>query len=503
MAKIENRIDFEEWLKAQPRKVVEVMAIRIALRLIPLFLGNYPIGTVREVKPLPGLLPIFRSLAVGFAAATYPDSNPIIRLVGSLAVADLKRWNESLLGLLSTLRSESNAGLPNVAAYPLNVGYATDASVHCLLYTDQNALSHVRAAASSACGNADRISTFGELSIWAAISEDAIAIENGLTTQKLVASKLWPQTIWPANLPNEFSRLWSYLRIDLGDVGQDWDVWTDWYEARLAGKKPRWKDIEIFRVTLSDEAAIATAKDIRSKNWSAVLKVHEIDWENGPAHVNALIKAKINEKRSAYWHKRRAPTIALGKMFLEMNEYVDVLAQSNKPPSQIPKPVAKSVLGQFVVQNSVELVEKIELLKEAIELRREDLESHKPNEEIDQAAWTSEHEAIIDLATRVRALEKAVEEFLNCGGSEDTIEPEAISLGNSVKAWWRRHDQEVINSGWRFTRKASKLGVIVASAGVGAMFGMGYVTAPVAIAIIGGDRLIDQMKKIKMPATKA
>ena len=55
---------------------------------------------------------------------------------------------------------------------------------------------------------------------------------------------------------------------------QGWEVWTDWYEARLAGDaaRPPNEALEVARATIPDEI-----------------------WKQGPAAVNAEIKRLIEE----------------------------------------------------------------------------------------------------------------------------------------------------------------------------------------------------------------
>ncbi len=75
--------------------------------------------------------------------------------------------------------------------------------------------------------------------------------------------------LWPNGQPPEINKLWQEMKRDLRAAGDDWDVWTDWYEARLAGKRSS-KKLEIARALIPDET-----------------------WGQGPAVVNAEIKRLI------------------------------------------------------------------------------------------------------------------------------------------------------------------------------------------------------------------
>ncbi len=118
--------------------------------------------------------------------------------------------------------------------------------------------------------NAAKTAIDGEAAIWAALAADATQIDDGASAADIAGSPLWP-----AERPREIAELWRKLKRDLHAAGEDWDVWTDWYEARLAGKRSN-KKLEIARATIPNEI-----------------------WEQGPAVVNAHIKNLIAQ------HKRR------------------------------------------------------------------------------------------------------------------------------------------------------------------------------------------------------
>ena len=83
--------------------------------------------------------------------------------------------------------------------------------------------------------------------------------------------------LWPAGRPNWASESWRGLKSALLQADQGWEVWTDWYEARLAGDaaRPPNEALEVARATIP----------------SAI-------WQQGPAVVNAEIKRLIAEHQS-------------------------------------------------------------------------------------------------------------------------------------------------------------------------------------------------------------
>ena len=71
----------------------------------------------------------------------------------------------------------------------------------------------------------------GKTNAAAAIQRDAAAKASGKLVPDILAYKLWPRA-----RPRWISQLWKELKQDLLAAQEDWDVWTDWYEARLQGK---------------------------------------------------------------------------------------------------------------------------------------------------------------------------------------------------------------------------------------------------------------------------
>lgn len=113
-------------------------------------------------------------------------------------------------------------------------------------------------------------SIFGTAQEVAAFAADGTAIDGGASPAALAGLPLWPQ-----DTPKWVTKAWADLKRRLLDAGDDWDVWTDWYEARLAGKRPWRRSLEIARATLPDEL-----------------------WEQGPKAVNAEIKRLIAAEKA-------------------------------------------------------------------------------------------------------------------------------------------------------------------------------------------------------------
>lgn len=217
MVKFTDRDDVKKWLDGRDREVAVVLAARAALRSVP------ALATLIDGTHIPArqradiVLPVLRATALPWAAAKIPA-----------------------LGKDPGFRS---------AAYAAT------------------------AAASAAAANAATAA-----SVWEAISADATELENG-TSPRVLASR----ALWPNGYPDWVDGQWRRLRNSLFDTGSDiidgeqWSVWTEWYEARLAGRTPKFRGIRWSN-------RIERAR---------VLEVSEEDWQAGPQVANAKLREII------------------------------------------------------------------------------------------------------------------------------------------------------------------------------------------------------------------
>ena len=113
----------------------------------------------------------------------------------------------------------------------------------------------------------DSQSTFDEDMFGEAV--DDLSLAKSKFTISLMSAPLWQ-----SGMPMWFLHAYEKMKVNLRSAGQGWSVWTDWYDAILAGNPtPGGEELELYRVTLDSEE----------------------DWAKGPAHVNALIKKKQEE----------------------------------------------------------------------------------------------------------------------------------------------------------------------------------------------------------------
>ena len=114
-----------------------------------------------------------------------------------------------------------------------------------------------------ATGDAAHIADFMK-----ALERDAELLETGKGAGNELAAGLSGRALWPDGMSIWAGRKWVDLKYKLSH-DEGWHVWIDWYEARLTGRSSN-EALEFARVTIPEE-----------------------DWEQGPAHVNAIIVKMI------------------------------------------------------------------------------------------------------------------------------------------------------------------------------------------------------------------
>jgi hypothetical protein len=240
---IESAADFELWIADKPRAdVVAVTTARAALRGLPLLDEDTPEADARADtpgQPLAGhgrqyrqdiVLPVFRAMATAWTLARYPDQLPDLRDFAERATDAVK-----------------SAYAGGIARYRSDGSYGTALPVLLIArYAAAIPFTHipVRIAGELAM-IACRLSSEEQMS---ALRFDVTLVEQGCVGDALIARPLWPD-----GLSHEHSReSWLRLRESLVGAGDDWTVWTDWYDARLAGRPVPNEALALAHVTATE-----------------------------------------------------------------------------------------------------------------------------------------------------------------------------------------------------------------------------------------------------------
>ncbi|MGD0184187.1 MAG: hypothetical protein ABSC25_02945 [Roseiarcus sp.] len=257
MVDFSNRDDIKRWLDAieppeRRREVAVAMAARAALRVVPLLGRELTRSRLTRGEVLSAIvLPCLRAAAAPWVASKYPSYGGELR--AAAAAAD----NAALAAAFAVAATDAavRAAASSAAAACGAASGASDAA----------------AALAAADGNAAEAAAYahGFAAYAEAIAADAALIDSGRSGAELAGMPLWPN-----GAPDWASEAWRGLKSALLDANEGWEVWTDWYEARLAGDagRPPIEALEVARATIPDEI-----------------------WKQGPAVANAEIKRLIAE----------------------------------------------------------------------------------------------------------------------------------------------------------------------------------------------------------------
>lgn len=236
-----DREELESWLKEQPLEVALVIAARSALRLAPRLDGLF---RFEMEAPERVLLPLFRAMASSWAAGRYPARSDEILSRGDATAAAANTATGSAFASTGTAAADDAAYYASAATY-----YAAATAYYA---ADTDTATDAANTAFAATDAADPT----------ALESDRRQIASGLSPADLADLPLWPDS----QVPDDLYKDWENLKSTLLSLGQNWEVWTDWYESRLSGRPAQSAALEVARVTLP-----------------------EAMWREGPALVNSTL----------------------------------------------------------------------------------------------------------------------------------------------------------------------------------------------------------------------
>ncbi len=261
--RIRNREELVEWLEGQPREVAVAIAARAAMRVLPV-LETWLAEDEEEKEAAFGVLLLFRALAVSRMAALDSNQNSEMRqiidrtiksiLFHAASFPEYFRVKNSILSAFGSLLTSLDGAL--------------------IAHEAVDVLSHVSLLISDMAWQ----STESDANIWAQRTDGSI-------------SDFVCEALWPDGMPEELRKRWDSMKKRLlARKGEHWEVWTNWYDARLDPSRripcysPPIPELERKRILLPEEV-----------------------WEAGPATANAEIRRLIDEHDCARQSLRQAP----------------------------------------------------------------------------------------------------------------------------------------------------------------------------------------------------
>ena len=306
-----------EWITDRPSEFSCALATRIALRVTPIL--HNASGEDATAHRTSIILPGFRCLAALNFAGTWPNRFDDVRRAARLASRSMCSAMEETYEHGQMNLIDYREAIPEEFLYIRNLetevealriaSRAIDAMAHALRVVTRHAdcskgtsgpasirdsvIATVNAAIfaiDGLNGNAYFRSDLQEdsesaemvpahiLDFWRAVERDVFQIQEKWTESgdpETVVQGLSGMPLWLGGVPTWVSDEWENFTDELPD-NENWFVWIEWYQARLAGHHEE-KEIEAKRVAIP-----------------------EVDWEQGPAHVNSIVGKLIEatKKRS-------------------------------------------------------------------------------------------------------------------------------------------------------------------------------------------------------------
>ncbi len=236
MADIKNKQDLEKWLEGKPEQVARVIALRCALRVLPL---NTMYKNLYDKEFANIVLLVFRCVSLTFSISLSPSNEKdsranIIDLVNYAinytkaypiisAIPDIIKDPKNAIDIFQLHSIGGARGAAVLAACSTLVDYYPDGPAVLTVESADIAYEEYFRYTFPTIDNQ-------VVTIWSGVSADCTALDNSMSTVELAQSRIWlnQYSKW-------FSEANSELKTALLPLNQDWDVWTRWFDARING----------------------------------------------------------------------------------------------------------------------------------------------------------------------------------------------------------------------------------------------------------------------------
>ena len=261
MTVTENVEQFVEWLKGQ-HDICAVFVTRTSLRVLPLVVSELD---EQEKAGANIVMPVFRALAAAWTVSAWPA-----RAAEAHDAAGKAAYAAGF--------AEADAQNTDAEAVVSAAGYAADVAANAVgppdvgpLVTRITEVTGLATTFQTALQN--DIARFVDIRQAVSPPPPLLSLVGDGGARQAAAS-LARTPLWQGGMPRTLATPWNKLKARLIEADEGWDVWIDWYEARLHGHPEPNEALEVVRVLIPDA-----------------------DWERGPVYVNRMI-AELMERHA-------------------------------------------------------------------------------------------------------------------------------------------------------------------------------------------------------------
>lgn len=271
---ISSENELEAWLEDKPREWAQAIALRAALRVLPMAVDP---AHWRDRAPDPNrATQLARALVLASAAAGVSADDPWRVFASYLGRAAFAL--DEYIGYAGSTDAATNAATfaAKAASAAASTAYAAAHAIDAAPF-GRAAAGH--AAAASREGSIRlAVARAGSArdTFWAALSADCTALQDGAAPAALLDAPLWIER------PDWFQEAWGRAAQWLSRPEHGFAIWREWYFGRLEGLPRAFERFD----AAADEAFY---------RW--IIEQDDDWWKRNPTTVNADIAAKVEQLR--------------------------------------------------------------------------------------------------------------------------------------------------------------------------------------------------------------